>query len=372
MSKKILVTGGAGFIGSHLVDRLLDDGHQVRILDNLDPQVHRGKKPDYLNKKAEFILGDICNTKDIEKALENVEVIFHEAAAVGVGQSMYKIQHYVEVNTVGTAKMLELLVNKENSVEKIIVASSMSIYGEGAYKCGKHGAVYPNLRPQEQLKKHDWEVKCPQCGKDLTPIPTPEDKPLQPTSIYAITKRDQEEMFLAVGNAYGIPTVSLRYFNVYGPRQALSNPYTGVAAIFSSRIKNNNPPLIFEDGRQSRDFVYVTDVAEANVIAMEEKKANYQVFNVGSGSHVSILQVAETLGRLYNKNIKPKIINKYRAGDVRYCFGDIEKIGKLGFRPKVNFEEGMKKLVRWGETQEARDLSEKATQELVERNLVEK
>jgi len=372
MKKKILVTGGAGFIGSHLVDRLLDDGHEVRILDNLELQVHSSKKPDYLNKKAEFILGDVRNVKDIERAFKDVEVVFHEAAAVGVGQSMYKIHHYVDVNTVGTAKILEFLVNKENSVEKFVVASSMSSYGEGAYKCNKHGVVYPPLRSQEQLKRHDWEVKCPHCGGSLLSIPTTEEKPLQPTSIYAITKRDQEEMCLAVGKAYGIPTVALRYFNVYGPRQALSNPYTGVAAIFSSMVKNNNPPLIFEDGLQARDFVYVSDVAEANVLVMKEKKSNYESFNVSSGSRITILQVAETLAKLFKKNVKPKIVNKYRAGDIRYCVGDISKLKKLGFKPKVGFEEGMKKLVEWGERQEAKDLSEKATQELLDRNLVEK
>ncbi|MBM3308675.1 MAG: SDR family NAD(P)-dependent oxidoreductase [Candidatus Altiarchaeales archaeon] len=372
MGKKVLVTGGAGFIGSHLVDKLIAEGHEVRILDNLDCQVHLGRKPDYLNKKADFILGDVRNIKDIERAFEDVEIVFHQAAAVGVAQSMYKIHHYVDVNTVGTAKILEFLVNKEHSVKKFVVASSMSVYGEGAYKCGKHGVVYPQLRTQEQLKKHDWEVKCPQCGKNLVPIPTTEEKPLQPTSIYAITKRDQEEMCLAVGQAYDIPTVALRYFNVYGPRQALSNPYTGVAAIFSSRIKNNNPPLIFEDGLQARDFVYVTDVVEANLLAMREKKANYESFNVSGGSRITILQVAETLAKLFKKKIKPKIVNKYRAGDIRYCFGSIDKIKKMGYRPKVSFEEGMKNLVEWGIIQEARDLSEKATQELVERNLVEK
>jgi dTDP-L-rhamnose 4-epimerase len=372
MGKKILVTGGAGFIGSHLVDRLIADGHYVRILDNLEQQVHHGKRPDYLNKKAEFMLGDVRNVGDLERALQDVEVVFHEASAVGVGQSMYQIHHYVDVNTVGTARLLEFLVSRENCVRKVVVASSMSIYGEGAYECPEHGVVYPQLRTTEQLKKHDWELKCPECGKEVSPIPTPEDKPLQPTSIYAVTKRDQEEMCLSIGKAYGIQTVALRYFNVYGPRQALSNPYTGVTAIFSSQIKNNNAPLIFEDGLQQRDFVYVTDVVEANVLAMEKKRADYGSFNVGSGGKQTILSVAETLVRLYGKSLKPKIIGKYRAGDIRYCFGDITKLKKLGFKPKVSFEAGMQKLVTWGETQAAEDLSEKATKELVDRNLVEK
>jgi dTDP-L-rhamnose 4-epimerase len=372
MSKKVLVTGGAGFIGSHLVDSLIEEGHDVRILDNLDPQVHQGKKPDYLNKKAEFMLGDVRNVKDLEKAVEDVEVVFHQAAAVGVGQSMYMINHYVDVNTVGTGKLLELLVGRENSVEKIVVASSMSIYGEGAYECSKHGKVFPKLRPDNQLKRHEWEVKCPHCSNILKPVATGEDKPLHPTSIYAITKRDQEEMVLTTGKAYGIPAVALRYFNVYGPRQALSNPYTGVAAIFSARIKNNNPPLIFEDGLQGRDFVYVTDIVQANMLAMEKKNADYEMFNVAGGSRVTILQVAEELIKLYGKKMKPEIANKFRAGDIRYCYADIGKIKKIGFNPKVQFQEGMKKLVQWGEKQEAKDLIDKATKELVERNLVER
>ncbi|MDD5111121.1 MAG: SDR family NAD(P)-dependent oxidoreductase [Candidatus Altiarchaeota archaeon] len=371
MSKRVLVTGGAGFIGSHIVDRLVEGGHDVRILDNLDYQVHKGRKPHYLNKKAEFVKGDVRVRKDVESAVEDVDVVFHEAAAVGVGQSMYRIGYYVGVNTVGTARLLDVLVNKENSVKKVIVASSMSIYGEGAYNCAEHGLVYPKLRTVQQLKKHDWEAKCPKCGRDVAPVPTNEEKPVKPTSIYAITKRDQEEMCHSIGKAYGIPTVALRYFNVYGPRQSLNNPYTGVAAIFSSRIKNGNPPLIFEDGRQSRDFVYVTDIAEANMLVMKEKRADYESFNVGCGRQTSILSIAETLAKLYKKDIKPTIVNKYRAGDIRYCFADIGKIGGIGFKPKVTFEEGMRRLVEWGGKQDAKDRSEQATRELLQRKLVE-
>jgi dTDP-L-rhamnose 4-epimerase len=254
--KNVLVTGGAGFIGSHIVDELVSQGHRVRVLDLLAPQVH-GRDiqiPKYLPDRVEFMKGDVGDMEAWRWALEDIDLIFHEAAEVGVGQSMYEIVRYMKANTLGTAIMLELLATGEYPIEKLIVASSMSIYGEGAYECPSCGPVFPQLRMTEQLLQRDWEMHCPNCQEVVTPVPTREDKPLFPTSIYAISKRDQEEMCLAIGRAYGIPTVALRYFNVYGPRQALSNPYTGVAAIFSSRLLNGNPPLIFEDGLQSRDW----------------------------------------------------------------------------------------------------------------------
>jgi len=368
---KILVTGGAGFIGSHLVDALAEK-HEVVVLDSLEPQVH-AEKPDYLNPDAAYIFGDMRDEAALRKALEGVEVIFHEAAAVGVGQSMYEIRRYVEVNTMATAKLLDILVNEENEVKKLIVASSMSIYGEGAYECENCGEVYPKLRGEEQLKRREWELRCPNCGEIVKPILTSEEKPLHPTSIYAITKRDQEEMCLTVGRAYGIPTVALRYFNVYGPRQSLNNPYTGVCAIFSARIKNGKPPLIFEDGLQTRDFVSVHDIVQANILAMEKNSANYEALNVGSGNTVSILRVAEVLIKLYNRNLKPEVTNKYRAGDIRHCFADISKIkSKLGYEPKISFEEGMGELVAWGAKVEAKDRFDEAYKELLSRRLVEK
>lgn len=368
----VLVTGGAGFIGSHIVDRLVEDGHFVRVFDNLEPQVHRGI-PSYLNKNSELVRGDIRDTGQLEAAIEDTDVIFHEAAMVGVGQSMYQIEKYVDVNTLGTARLLELLVNKDHGVKKLIVASSMSIYGEGAHLCDDCGIVYPKLRREQQLKDRDWSAKCPGCGKNVVMAPTKETKPLQPTSIYAISKKDQEEMSLAVGRSYGLPTVALRYFNAFGPRQALSNPYTGVCAIFSARIKNNNPPVIFEDGLQSRDFVSVHDIADANVLAMNSSNADYEVFNVGTGRATSILDIALKLSKLYNKSLNPVISGRYRAGDIRHCFADISKIrDKLGFRPKVGFEEGMKELVAWGAKEEASDGFEDAYGELLKRGLVDK
>lgn len=370
-SMRVLVTGGAGFIGSHITDALIQKGHEVRIMDNLEPQVHEGKVPPYLNPKAEFMKGDVTSREDWNKALEGVEVIFHEAAAVGVGQSMYQIEKYVKANTLGTALLLDILVNKNFDIKKVLVASSMSIYGEGAYKCGDCGIVFPRLRSEEQLKRHEWEVKCPRCGSPLTPLPTDEEKPLNPTSIYAITKKDQEEMVLSVGRAYGIPTVALRYFNIFGERQSLSNPYTGVCAVFCSRIKNNNPPVIYEDGRQSRDFVSIKDIVNANLLLMEKNRAKWEPFNVGSGKSTTIAQVAKILVGIYGKKIKPEIIGKYRAGDIRHCFSDIRKISGLGFKPEVKFESGLRQLVKWSEGISAVDRFEQAESELKKRGLTQ-
>ena len=280
---KVLVTGGAGFIGSFIVDELLRRGHQVRIFDNLDPQVHpNSTKPAYLNPEAEFIQGDVRNIDALRNAMQGQEVIFHEAAAVGMGQSQYQIKHYVDVNTGGTANLLDLLVNTNHSVQKVIVAASQSSYGEGMCKSPALGGVKPDFRREEQLKNGRWEHECPKTGSVMKPVPTPETASLDCRAIYAITKRDQEDMLLSIGSTYRIPCVALRYFNVYGPRQSLSNPYTGVLAIFMSRLANGKPPVIYEDGMQSRDFISVHDIVQANLLAME-KEANYEVFNVGSG-----------------------------------------------------------------------------------------
>ncbi len=368
---KILVTGGAGFVGSHLADRLVEEGHDVRIYDNLEPQVHAGTPP-YLNKSAEFIRADVRDSNALKNAIRDIDVVFHEAAMVGVGQSMYQVERYADVNILGTAKLLDILANGEHDVGKLVVASSMSIYGEGAYRCEDCGITYPALRPEKQMKSHEWEMKCPDCGKAMEPAPTGEAKPLRPASIYAITKRDQEEMCLSIGRAYGIPTVALRYFNVYGPRQALSNPYTGVCAIFSARIKNDKPPIVFEDGSQSRDFISVHDIVEANILAMKKSEANYRSYNVGTGVQTSVLDIANILLKLYGRGIKPDIRNEYRRGDIRHCFADIAEIKKLDFKPKVSLESGMRELYEWGKTQIAEDRSEQALGELITKSLVER
>lgn len=371
MTKKVLVTGGAGFIGSHITDALVEEGHHVRILDNLDLQVHQGKVPSYLNADAEFIKGDIRNEDDIRAAIHDIEAIFHQAAVVGIGQSMYEIRRYTEVNVYGTAKLLDILANEKNRVEKVITASSMSIYGEGKYTCAKCSVVYPFLREKTQLEGKQWEMLCPHCGKIAVPVPTDETKPLYPTSIYAITKRDQEEMTLVFGRAYRIPAVSLRYFNTYGPRQSLSNPYTGICAIFSSRLKNSQPPLIFEDGMQSRDFTSVHDIVQANLLALNSPHADYEVFNVGTAKPTTVIEIAQKLGRLYGKDIAPEILGKFRAGDIRHCYGDITKIQKkIGFKPEVDLEKGLGELIRWVESEPATDAFAASRKELEDKGLI--
>ncbi len=368
---RVLVTGGAGFIGSHLVDALVGKGHDVAVVDNLERQVHK-IKPTYLNPKARYSFEDISAEGVFSERLQDIDVVFHLAGMVGVGQSMYQVRRYVDVNVGGTARLLQTLVERNHDVRKIIVASSMSIYGEGAFACPEHGRVSPPLRAEAQLKKGDWEVHCPACRSPTKPVPTAEDKPVLPNSVYAITKRDQEELCLAVGRAYGLPTVALRFFNVYGPRQSLDNPYTGVAAIFQARIKNEAPPVVFEDGLQTRDFVSVHDVVQALLLSFERSGADHSALNVGSGAPTSILDMARVLIKLYGSNLTPSVEHKFRAGDVRHCFADLTKIRQgLGYEPKVTFKEGMRELVAWGRTVSAEDGFGKAYAELQSRGLVE-
>lgn len=367
---KVLVTGGAGFIGSHLVDALVGLGHGVRVLDSLEKQVHHGRKPDYLNPETEYLWGDVYDEAKVAQALRGIDVIFHLAAQVGVGQSMYELRRYIRDNSLGTGVLLETILKSKQPLQKLVVASSMSIYGEGAYHCQTCGRITPRERPILQLRNGDWEMKCPGCQKPATPAATDEEKPLYASSIYSITKKDQEELCLVWGKSYQIPTVALRFFNVYGTRQSLSNPYTGVAAIFASRIKNNNPPLIFEDGLQSRDFIHVSDLVRANLLALEEERMNWQAFNVGTGKAVTVLEIAKTLRKIFQKEIAFKIVNQFRAGDIRHCFADISKIQAVGFAPRINFEDGMRELVEWSHTVEAKDLLDRSTKELMEKGLV--
>jgi len=365
MAKNILITGGAGFVGSHLADALLAAGHNVRVFDNLVSQVHGDQLPDYLPAEAELIKGDMQDAGAVNSALQGIEVVFHLAAVVGVGQSMYEISHYMGSNTQGTAVLLQQLLNRKSKVEKLVVASSMSIYGEGKYLCAQCSGVSPQLRPTEQLKTKQWEVVCPTCGEALTPVPTDESKPLQCSSIYALSKKDQEELCLLYGRTYGLPVVALRYFNIYGPRQALSNPYTGVAAIFASRLLNGNRPLVFEDGKQMRDFVSVQDVTQANLLAMERSGADGQALNVGSGEAVSIREVATTLSHALGTNIPAELTGKYRAGDIRHCFADISAAKTLlGYEPRVRFAEGVKDLVGWVRSQQPQDQTIEAVAQL--------
>jgi len=372
-SLRCLVTGGAGFIGSHIVDGLIKHGHKVRILDNLDPQVHGpdGNPPAYLNPKAEFVHGDVRDRDVVLLCLQDIDVVFHEAGAVGVGQSMYEIEHYVECNTLGTAILLDVIINEKLPLKKLIVAGSQAAYGEGTYECDQCGIFYPDPRTDEQLGKRRWEMRCPHCDKEAKALPTLEDRPQRPHSIYALGKLDQERMVMMLGAAYGIPAVSLRYFNVYGDRQALSNPYTGVTAMFASRLLNDNPPLVFEDGLQSRDFIHVSDVVEANLLAMTRKQANHQIFNIGEGKPTTVLGIALLLADEMGKNIDPKITGEYRPGDLRHSYGDISKARKLlHFKPKIAFQNGVEQLIEWVKIQQAEDRIEQATEELRERGLL--
>jgi dTDP-L-rhamnose 4-epimerase len=369
---KVLITGGAGFIGSHLADRLLVDGHEVRALDNLDPQVHpQGERPDYLDPEVELQAGDVRDRDAVRRAVDGVDAVIHFAAAVGVGQSMYEIERYTSINAIGAAVVLEEILERRDAVRKLLVASSMSIYGEGQYRNPRTGetGLAPWLRSERQLGAREWDL-LGDDGTPLEPEPTAETKPLRPTSIYAINKRDHEEMFLVCGAAYGIPAVALRFFNVYGERQSLSNPYTGAAAIFSSRLLNDRPPLVFEDGRQTRDFIDVRDIARCCALALTEDGADGRTLNVGTGVPTSIVAVAETIARGLGKEIEPELVGKYRAGDIRHCYADTSLAQQLlGFHAEIPFEAGMQDLLAWLEGREAEDSVDAAREALVARGL---
>ena len=372
MPDTILVTGGGGFIGSFLVDELIRRGHHVLVYDNTDPQVHGANGSSaFLNRAAEFINADIRDGDSLQKAVARADVISHQAAVVGVGQSMYQVQRYVDVNTRGTAVLLDILANTRHHVRKVMVAASMSAYGEGRYRCPQCGLQAPPIRDDDQMRRGDWELACSTCQSKLEPAPTDEEKPLQATSVYAITKQTQEQLVLNVCRAFDIPAVALRYFNVFGPRQSLDNPYTGVAAIFMSRLKNDHPPLVFEDGNQTRDFVSVHDIVSANLAAMSDQRADYGIFNVGNGGRISVLQLAHLLARLLGKEVSPQVVGKYRKGDIRHCFADITRIkSAIGWAPRISLEQGLEELVNWSDSIAAQDRVEAATQELAAHGLL--
>jgi len=368
--RRILITGGAGFIGSHLADVLLSAGHRVRVLDALLPQVHGEgqRRPGYLAREVELQVGDVRDREAVRRALEGIDAVYHFAAAVGVGQSMYEVAHYTSVNNLGTSVLLEALI--ERPVERLVVASSMSVYGEGLCQTPDGQRIPGHQRPLEQLAAGDWELRGP-LGQPLTPVPTPESKPPELSSVYALSKYDQERLCLVLGRAYDIPTVALRFFNVYGPRQALSNPYTGVLAIFGSRLLNGNAPMLFEDGLQQRDFVNVRDVANACFLAMEAPDAVFRVVNVGSGRAVTVREVARALAEVTGRpDLRPAVTGKYRMGDIRHCFADISLAREvLGYAPQVSFQEGLVELATWLEGQAATDRVAEARAELEARGL---
>ncbi|HEX9942491.1 MAG TPA: NAD-dependent epimerase/dehydratase family protein [Thermoanaerobaculia bacterium] len=370
MRGRILITGGAGFIGSHLADELLEHGYHVRALDTLSEQVHGpgAARPGYLSPEVELMEGDVRDPETVRKALDGIDAVFHFAAMVGVGQSMYEIERYTSVNNLGTAVLLEALVEKP--VERLIVASSMSIYGEGLYRDAEGNLVTGCERDRDQLKARDWEVRDLQ-GRPLTPVPTPETKAPALSSVYALSKYDQERLCLMVGRAYNIPAVALRFFNVYGTRQALSNPYTGVLAIFAARLLNGNPPLIFEDGLQMRDFVHVSDVARACRLALEKPAARDQVFNIGSGRQYTVREIARAMGEVLGRlGVVPEVTGNYRVGDIRHCFADITLARRiLGYEPAMPLEQGLIELASWLAGQVAYDRVAEARQELAARGL---
>ncbi|MEI7509376.1 MAG: NAD-dependent epimerase/dehydratase family protein, partial [Flavobacterium sp.] len=345
MNNNVLITGGAGFIGSNLANKLNSLGYNVTVLDNLSEQIH-GKSEDSslyqsIKGKVRFIKGDVRNKSDWYQALENQNIVVHLAAETGTGQSMYEVQKYVDVNINGTAIFLDYLVNKKNNINKVIIASSRAIYGEGKYKCDTHGNVYPTERLEEDLLKADFEPKCPICKTTTKILATDEDSKIHPSSVYGITKQNQEQMVLNVCKSIAVPAVAYRYQNVYGPGQSLKNPYTGILSIFSTQIRNGNNINIFEDGLESRDFVYIDDVVNATILGIQKDEANYEIFNVGSGVATPVIEVARRLKEFYNSNVEINITKNFRLGDIRHNFADLDKIkNKLGFQAQHNFNTG--------------------------------
>jgi dTDP-L-rhamnose 4-epimerase len=375
MTKNILITGGAGFIGSHLVDLLTENSnYNITVFDCLDEQIHtvRNKSPEYLNNRASFIKGSVNNYEKFEELVKENDIIFHLAATVGVGQSMYQIDRYIDNNVLGMANLLNILVNADHDVEKVILPSSNTVYGESKVSCKECGIIFPKLRQNTQLRNRDWELHCPKCGGLVRSLLTDEKSPYNSSSIYALSKQVQEEMTLMIGKTYGIDFSILRLFLVYGPRQAPSNPYTGVCAIFSTRLLNGMSPIVFEDGLQSRDFVNVKDVCQALLLTMNNQASKGEIFNVGTGIPITIKDVAETLTAKINPNLSPIYNQQYRIGDIRHCAADISKIKKLlGYSPKISFNEGLEEYIEWIKTQKnSQDKTEKALSELKEKGLM--
>jgi dTDP-L-rhamnose 4-epimerase len=375
----ILITGGAGFIGSNLTNKLTTRGYIVKVLDNLSTQIH-GNNPELnsplfasilKNPNVEFILGSVTSRNDWRKALSNVEAIIHLAAETGTGQSMYEIEKYTEVNISGTAIMLDILANEKHNIKKIVVASSRAIYGEGRYFCQIHGDVYPEVRRDSDLRNGDFECKCPVCRGEVSLMPTTEDSKIHPTSVYGLTKQNQEQVVLLMCKSLGLDAVSLRYQNVYGPGQSLSNPYTGILSIFSTQIKNGSNINIFEDGLESRDFVYIDDVVDATILALETRSAADKAINIGADKPISVIAVANSLRENYGSEIQIIVTGNYRLGDIRHNYADTT-IAKniLGYIPKVNFSSGINRFCQWVNTQVVpKDRYEESIQEMRNKGL---
>ena len=368
--KRALVTGGAGLIGSHVSDLLVREGWKVCVLDNLEPQTHRRGKPAWINPKVEFIEGDLRDRTTIAAALDKIDIVFHQAA---YGGYMPEISKYVHVNSLGTAQMLEVIREKSLPIKKIVVASSQAVYSEGAGICPKHGLVFPAVRPIEQLRKGDWEVHCPICGAITKSEPTPENAPVGGETVYGLTKVDQEKLVLLWGKQVGIPTVALRYSCTYGPRQSIFNPYTGVIAIFCTRLLNNLPPVLYEDGEQTRDFSFVEDIARANLLAAETDQLDGMAVNVGSEKGVSIRKVAEIVSSALKIDIQPEARGEFRPGEMRHLTSDTTKIRASGYKPRVDLAEGIQRYIDWIRTQsDIRDYFSEAADLLRKKGIVHK
>ncbi len=346
--KRALVTGGAGLIGSHITDLLLANGYTVRILDNLEPNTHKHGKPAWVNSQAEFVQGEVQDAATVRAALQDIDVVFHEAA---YGGYMPEISKYVLVNSFGTAQMLEIIRDEKLPIRKLVVASSQAVYSEGAALCPEHGHVVPLIRPVEQLRAGDFAVHCPLCGKPTTSISTPESTPGGGETVYALTKVDQERLVLLWGKQTGIPTVALRYSCTYGPRQSLFNPYTGVIAIFCTRLLNNQPPVMYEDGGQTRDLCFVEDIARANLLAMQSDKLDGLPVNVGSGRATSVRDLARIIAEKLGVDLAPLARGEFRPGEIRSLISDISRVRTIGYEPSVTIEEGIGRYVDWIKTQ---------------------
>src|ERR1700722_1733249 len=343
-AKRALSAGGAGLIGSHIVDLRVREGWTVRILDNLEPNTHKLGKPAWINPAAEFVQGNVQDRQTMRAALEDIDVVFHEAAYGGYMPEMAK---YVLVNSFGTAQMLEIIRDEKLPVRKVLVASSQAVYSEGAALCAEHGHVVPSIRPVDQLRAGDFSVHCPICGKPTTSIPTPEATPGGGETVYALTKVDQERLVLLWGKQTGIPTVALRYSCTYGPRQSLFNPYTGVIAIFCTRLLNNLPPIMYEDGGQTRDLCFVEDIARANFLAANSDELDGKAVNVGSGRAVTIKQVAGMISDALQIPLAPIVNGEFRPGEMRHLISDTTLIRKAGYIPSVTLEEGIIRYLDW-------------------------
>lgn len=367
----ILVTGGAGFIGSHLVDQLVKDGNTVRVLDSCEQQIHQGTKPSYLRDDTEYIEGDVRDIDAVQSALRDIDAVFHCAAMTGAGQSQYDIRRYTDINVTGTATLIDCIVNNDISLQKFVLPSSMMIYGEGAYECREHGLQHPHARPFAQLEERDWNMYCPECGECMKSVPMPETLSAQPETLYGVSKKMQEDLVLNAVETHGLPATILRLFNVYGTRQSLKNPYTGVIAVFLSRLQLGKAPLVYEDGAMTRDFVSVHDVVRAFLATLNSQSCIGEVFNIGTGSPRTILSLAQLLAKEIDAMCIPEVSGMSYKNHILHSYANTSKaMGTLGFKSKVQFAQGIREVIEWAQSEDVTDESEKYNAELAKASLL--